>query len=50
MLKSFIISFTIALVIFLGLGLIAQMNDKAYEECVKAGKLSNELCYYYSHQ
>lgn len=50
MIKSFLISFGISLVIFLAFGMIAQMNDKAYEDCVNAGKLSNELCYYYSHQ
>lgn len=50
MLKSFIISFTIALIIFLGLGLIAKENKKAYEDCINAGIQSNETCYYYAHQ
>ena len=50
MLKSFIISFTIALVIFLTFGTIAKENKKAYESCVNAGIQSNETCYYYAHQ
>lgn len=50
MLKSFLISFTIALIIFLGFGLIAKESQKAYESCVSAGIQSNETCYYYAHQ
>lgn len=50
MLKSFLVSFGVSLVIFLAFGMIAKMNNGAYESCVNAGKLSNELCYYYSHQ
>lgn len=50
MLKSFIISFTIALIIFLAFGLIAKENKKAYESCVSAGIQSNETCYFYAYQ
>ena len=50
MIKSFLISFTIALAIFLGFGLIAKENQKAYESCVNAGIQSNEACYFYAHQ
>lgn len=50
MLKSFIISFTIALLLILACGYIAKENKKAYESCVNAGIQSNETCYYYAHQ
>ena len=43
-------SFAIALIIFLGLGLIAKENKKAYESCVNAGIQSNETCYFYTYQ
>jgi hypothetical protein len=50
MLKYFLISFTIALIIFLGLGLIAKDNKKAYESCISAGIQSNDTCYFYAYQ
>ena len=50
MLRSFIISFTIALMIFLGFGFITKESQKAYESCVNAGIQSNETCYFYAYQ
>lgn len=50
MLKSFIISFTVSLILILACGYITKENKKAYEDCINAGIQSDETCYYYAHQ
>lgn len=50
MLKSFLISFMISLLLILACGYIARENKKAFESCVNAGIQSNETCYYYTMQ
>ena len=50
MLKSFLISFGISLIVFLLFGIIAKMDDEAYKACVNAGIQSNETCYFYAYQ